>query len=79
MTYQWAAKMRSSNKPKVSGGVSRCVHCGAQKVRVTPPKRDGVNLYPRTVRAGCPKQQGRDHQFATEVVQRGWSGGGTEG
>lgn len=62
-----------TNKPVVSGGVSRCLWCGAEKKRTTPPKRDGVNLYPRTVRAGCPKQQGRDHQFATEQVNRGWS------
>ena len=59
-------------KPVASGGVSRCRHCGKDKVRVTPPKRDGGNLYPRTVRSGCPN--GGEHLYETELVAHGWTG-----
>ena len=61
-----------TNKPIRSGGISRCVKCGARKTRTVPPKHpDGTNKFPRTVRAGC--SDGGEHRFATQEVYRGWS------
>jgi len=54
------------NKPIGSGGLSRCVHCDAPKIRE-------LGKHPRTRREGCRKSSDGLHEYATVEVQPGWT------